>query len=61
MSTHVAYGDYSQVLIKKVVCLRCHAPIKKYNLQLLLTQDECLCSVCKPVESPTKDTNHGLV
>ncbi|RTL07651.1 hypothetical protein EKK58_00355 [Candidatus Dependentiae bacterium] len=59
MSTHVTYGDYSHVAIRKVICVRCKAPIKKYNLQLLLTHDECLCPSCQPVIPVTKESNHG--
>lgn len=61
MSEHVTYGDYSHIVIKRVVCLRCKAPIKKYNLQMLLTQDECLCPSCQPVISQVKESNHGAI
>jgi hypothetical protein len=60
MSEHVTYGDYSHVPIRKVICQRCKAPVKDFNLQRLLSEDECLCRVCKPPVIP-QEQPHGTV
>lgn len=57
---HITYGDYSHILIKKIVCLKCQKLIKGFNLQLLLSQDECLCPACTPVQTETEKPNGTL-
>ena len=51
------YGDYSGIIIKKVICVvaTCRGAIKKYNLQQLLDKEDARCPKCE-AQRPKKDT-----